>query len=264
MLTVAKNQLKVIFLSVKYNIMREMTNRTTFITNIVFMILNNSTFIIQWLILFRLKKDVGGYGITEVMTLWGFAASTFGIAHIFFRKAFELPDLIINGKLDAFLVQPKSVLLGVITSSTSTAAIGDVFYGYIILVIFNFSMKNVILFTLFTITGGIVITAFAVITGSLSFWLVRADILSDNLINVMITVSTYPDGIFKGIIRLLLYTIIPAGFTVYLPVTIMISFRLDLLLGILGFTIGIWSLAALVFYKGLKRYSSSSLMSARI
>ncbi|BCJ95973.1 hypothetical protein acsn021_35420 [Anaerocolumna cellulosilytica] len=264
MLMEARNQLKVILLSVKYNIMREMTNRTTFVTNIFFMILNNSTFIVQWLILFRLKNNVGGYAFDEVMTLWGFGASTFGIAHIFFRKAFELPDLIINGKLDAFLVQPKSVLLGVITSATSTSAIGDVIYGYIILVVFNFSIRNLCFFTLFTITGGIILTAFAVITGSLSFWLVRADILSNNLMNVMVSVSTYPDGIFKGIVRLLLYTVIPTGFAVYLPVRLMVRFRLDLLLGVLGFTAAICSLAGLIFYKGLKRYASSSLMSARI
>ncbi|MDF2485437.1 MAG: hypothetical protein K0R46_1605, partial [Herbinix sp.] len=40
MLTAAKNQLRVILLSLKYNIMREMTNRVSFLTNVLFMILN--------------------------------------------------------------------------------------------------------------------------------------------------------------------------------------------------------------------------------
>ena len=39
MLTEAKNQFKISMLSVKYAIMREMLNKTTFLTNIIFMLL---------------------------------------------------------------------------------------------------------------------------------------------------------------------------------------------------------------------------------
>src|SRR5699024_5321358 len=125
MLTEVKNQIKVMFLSVKYNIMRQMVNKVTFITNIIFIILNNAAFIIQCIILFRLKDEIGGYTIKEVILLWGIAASIFGFAHILFHKAFDLSDLIIEGKLDTFLVQPKNVFLSVITSETSISAIGD-------------------------------------------------------------------------------------------------------------------------------------------
>ena len=99
MLMEVKNQIKVMFLSVKYNIMRQMVNKVTFITNIIFMILNNAAFIIQWIILFSLKDEIGGYSIKEVILLWGIAESIFGFAHILFHKAFDLSDLIIEGKL---------------------------------------------------------------------------------------------------------------------------------------------------------------------
>ena len=56
MLTAVKNQVRVCVLSVKYNIMREMLNKVTFLTNILFMMLNNATFIVQWVILFRLDR----------------------------------------------------------------------------------------------------------------------------------------------------------------------------------------------------------------
>ena len=52
MLTAVKNQLKVNLLSVKYSLMREMLNKTTFLMNVIFMILNNACFIVQWIILF--------------------------------------------------------------------------------------------------------------------------------------------------------------------------------------------------------------------
>ena len=49
------NQLRVMMLSIKYNIMKQMTNKVTFLTNIIFMILNDATFIVQWVILFGIK-----------------------------------------------------------------------------------------------------------------------------------------------------------------------------------------------------------------
>ncbi len=83
MLTAVKNQLRVCALSVKYNMMREMLNKVTFLTNILFMVLNNATFLVQWMILFRLKEDIGGYTMDEIMLLWGLTASSYGLSHIF-------------------------------------------------------------------------------------------------------------------------------------------------------------------------------------
>lgn len=264
MLMEVKNQIKVIVLSVKYNIMRQMVNKVTFITNILFMILNNASFILQWIILFSLKNEIGGYTIKEVILLWGLAASVFGISHILFYKAFEMPDLIINGKLDSFLVQPKNVLLSVITSDTSISAIGDLIYGYICLIIYGITLKNFILFTIFSITGAIILTAFVTIVGSLCFWIVRADTLTDSLTNIMINFATYPGTIFKTGIKVILYTLIPVGIANYLPVDLMLNFDLASFIYIIGFTIAITLLAFYIFHKGLKRYSSSNLMSSRI
>jgi ABC-2 type transport system permease protein len=228
------------------------------------MILNNATFIIQWIILFRLNKNIGGYGMKEIMVLWALAASTYGLSHIFFNMAYDLPELIINGKLDSYLVQPKNVLLGVISSGTNTSAIGDLIYGYVVFVIFNFSFGGLLLFTFLSITGALILTAFAVLTGSIGFWIVKGDMISNNLQSMMIHFSTYPDGIFKGIVRLILYTAIPVGLIIYLPVRVILSFHLTYLLILIGFTAFIIFLAFYVFYKGLRRYTSSSLMSARV
>lgn len=264
MLMAVKNQCKVMLLSVKYNLMREMTNRVTFLMNVGFMVLNNATFIIQWLLLFTLKDNIGGYDLKDVMLLWGLAAGTYGITHIFFHRAYYLPDLIMNGKLDSFLVQPKNVLLSIISSGTNTSALGDILYGYVVLCIFNFSISHLLLFTYFSILGALILTAFAVITGSISFWIVRGDMLADNLNSLIINFSTYPDGIFKGVVRLLLYTLVPVGLCIYLPVKVIVHFNLLSLLLITGFTIFLILLAFFIFYQGLKRYTSSNLMSARI
>lgn len=264
MFTVVKNQLRVCLLSLKYNLIREMLNKVTFLTNIIFMMLNNAAFIIQWLILFHLKKDIGGYTLNEVMLLWGLTASCFGLSRILFAKAFALPELIISGKLDSYLVMPKNVLLGVITSATNPSAVGDFLYGLLVLGIFCFRIDRLFLFLFFTVTGTVILTAFALLMGSLTFWFVRADAFGIHMINSMISFATYPDGIFKGTARLLLYSILPVGMAVYQPVHIMMRFDLGGLLMVSGFALVIAAAAAFVFYRGLRRYSSGNLMEARM
>lgn len=264
MLTAAKNQLRVCLLSVKYNIMREMLNKVSFLTNILFMIINNATFIVQWIILFRLKDDIGGYTMREVMLLWGLAASSHGISHIMFARVFSLPDVIINGKLDAYLVLPKNVLLSVLTSASSTSAIGDVIYGLLLICVFCFSIKRFFLFLLFSLTGAIIITAFALLMGSLSFWFVRADMFGRNMVNSMISFSTYPDGIFKGATRYLFYLVIPVGMSIYQPVHIMMEFDVGKFLMVCGYTVLLTAAAVFVFYRGLRRYASGNLMEAKM
>ena len=258
------NQLRVCLLSVKYNIMREMINKVTFLTNIIFMMLNNGSFLIQWAILFRLKEDIGGYGFREVMVLWGLSASSFGLSHVLFARVFSLPELIINGKLESYLVLTKYVLLGVMTSSTRTSAIGDVAYGLIMICLSGFGIGAILLFLLFTVTGAVIITAFALLMGSLSFWFVRMEIFGNQMQNVLISFATYPDGIFKGGVKYLLYYIIPTGMMVYLPVHVITDFNPKSLLTVLGYALGLSVLAVGVFYRGLRRYSSGNLMEARL
>ena len=163
MLTEVKNQIKVSFLSIKYALLREMLNKTTFITNVIFMILNNASMIVQWIILYSLKENVGGYTFKQVLLLWGLAAGTFGVSRFFFSKAFSLSDTINSGKLDAYIVQPKNVLLSVITSEVEVSALGDILYAYIMLFIYGFTIPSFLLFTAFCIGGGIILTAVSVI-----------------------------------------------------------------------------------------------------
>ncbi|MDE6362854.1 MAG: ABC-2 family transporter protein [Lachnospiraceae bacterium] len=260
MLTAVKNQMRVCALAVKYNIMREMLNKVTFLTNILFMMFNNATFIVQWVILLRLREDVGGYTMRDVMLLWGLAASSFGLSRLLFSRVFSLPELIINGKLDAYLVQPKNVLLSVMTSATSASAIGDLAYGLLLVCIFCFSVKRLLLFLLFTVTGALIMTAFALLMGSLTFWFVRAEMFASHMVSSTISFATYPDGIFKGAARFLLYHLIPVGMAIYHPVHIMIAFDGRKLLAVLGYLVLLSAAAVFVFYRGLRRYSSSSLM----
>lgn len=264
MLMAVRNQIKVTWLSIKYAVMRELLNKVTFFSNIIFMMLNNASMIIQWIVLYSLKDNFGGYTFKQVLLLWAFAASVYGVAHFFFEKAFALADIINNGKLDVYMVQPKNILLSVITSDIKIAALGDLIYAFIIYFICGFRVDTFILFIILSITGGLILTAFSVILHSLSFWFNKTDVVADLGNTFMVNFATYPDGIFKNVTKFLLFTFVPVGIANYIPVKILTSFNLSYLLINIGFTIFIIVVAFIVFYSGLKKYASSNLMSARI
>lgn len=262
MLTEVSKNIKLMFTSFKYNLSREMTNRAGFIMQVVFMMINNATFLVQWLILFSIKDNIGGYNMEMVLILWGLTSATFGFSHIFFQNVYSIHELIINGKLDVYLTQPKNVLFNVAISATNPSAIGDLLYGYVLILIVD--PKLIFLFTIFVITGGIILTAFHAILGSLTFWIKRGDALVNSLFHLTVSTATYPEGIYKGVVKTMLYTLVPVGFMVFLPVQILNNFNLIHFGAVLLVTIILTVLAFIIFNAGLKKYSSSSLMSARI
>lgn len=264
MLTVVKNQIKVSFYSFKYSLMREMINKTTFLSNIIFMILNDATLIIQWLVLFSLVDEVGGYGMREVLIMWGFTANIYGISRLFFKSAYNLSSTINTGKLDAYLVQPKNVLISYITSSVSVSAIGDIIFGYIMLFLFGFSFSNLLIFSLLSIVGATIDVSISIIYGSLAFWLSRSDRVASTANDMIIYFSNYPEGIFSNFIKVILYSIIPVGIMIYMPVRIIAQGKtLLIIFSLISAVLFCW-LANKIFQRGLRRYSSSSLMISRI
>ena len=92
----------------------------------------------------------------------------------------------------------------------------------------------------------------------------NSDIISDSGNNLMIHFGTYPDGIFKGVVKCLLFTLVPVGIANYLPIQVIVSFDIVKFLIVIGVTIFFILLAVLIFNLGLKKYSSTNLMSARI
>ena len=85
MLTAVKGNLKIMLLSIKYNLMKCMENNVAFLTSVVMMIFNNATFIIQWLTIFAVKETIGGYTLNDVMLFWAISSGAYGLAHILFN-----------------------------------------------------------------------------------------------------------------------------------------------------------------------------------
>lgn len=263
MLTAVKGNLKIMFLSIKYNLMKCMENNVAFATSVIMMIFNNATFIVQWLTIFAFKETIGGYTLNDVMLFWAISSGAYGLTHILFNGLNRLPEYIEEGKLDAFLTMPKNPLCYVATSSTEPSAFGDLLYGYIALIIFNFSLKNILLYTILIIFGSLIYASTICIFNTLTFIFYRSSYLTDAVKEALLNSSLYPDVIFNRAIKIVFFTIIPSGFACWIPVHLLMEFELSKLIILILVTIVTISLAFILFHKGLKHYSSSNLMGSR-
>ncbi len=83
------------------------------------------------------------------------------------------------------------------------------------------------------------------------------------VIIALVSLSSYPTVIFHGIIKAVLFTLIPAGFLSYVPVQLLRAFSWPLLGGLVLFTVAITAAAIGVFQAGLRRYESGNLVLMR-
>jgi ABC-2 type transport system permease protein len=91
----------------------------------------------------------------------------------------------------------------------------------------------------------------------------NADNLAAQAINALITFGLYPVEIFPGVIRVLLYTLIPAAFVGSLPAELLAEFDWGRMATLVAFTAGILLAARCVFQWGLRRYESGNLVTVR-
>lgn len=264
MLTEVRKHFKLIFTCFKYNLIKSMDNKVAFIGQVFGMILNNAMMIVQWIILFSLKDNIGGYEFNDVLMLWGLAAIIYGIANVFFYSATKLSNLIMLGKLDAFLVQPKDTLIYASSSDMRVSALGDILFGLLVLVFVKVSLITALLYIFFAITGSIIYASVCIIYNSLSFFIGNAEDFAYSMENALVNVSTYPDGIFSDKVRWIFMTVIPVAFSVYMPMKVLTEGNFVLILIIVAFAVSIAIVAYIIFYKGLKKYNSGNLMVARI
>jgi ABC-2 type transport system permease protein len=79
----------------------------------------------------------------------------------------------------------------------------------------------------------------------------------------MITFGLYPAEIFPGVVRILLYTLIPAAFVGSVPAALLVDFSWRRLTTLIAVTAAFTFLAWGVFRWGLRRYESGNLVSVR-
>src|SRR5512136_1208775 len=156
----------------KVNFASAVEYRVAFLSQSIGMILNDGVYFLVWIIFFDRFKDIRGWQLTDMFLVFGISAGAFGLAGMLFGNAFNLGDIIINGRLDYYLSLPRPTLLHVMASRTVSSGFGDFLYGFISYFLSGqFSLGGLGRFILALLLATIVFVSFLVIIQSLAFWL---------------------------------------------------------------------------------------------
>jgi len=248
----------------RLNLNAQLEYRGAFISQVVAMFLNDAVWVVFWSLFFQRFPVLRGWTADDVITVWAIAAAGFGLAHAIYGNSLDLAGLIARGQLDAWMLYPRVLLSHLLLGRMNATAWGDALFGYAVYVAFvRPDLAHFAMFVALSLSVALLFVGFSVFTGSLSFFMGNASNLADQWRSAMISFSTYPAILFEGAVKVVLYTLIPAGFVTYLPIQALRELSLaDAALAIAG-ALGVLAAGTAAFYLGLRRYESGNLMEMR-
>lgn len=259
-----KNYLGLAAAYTRLNLNAQLEYRGAFISQVAAMFLNDGVWVVFWTLFFTRFPVLRGWNIDDLITIWAISAAGFGLAHAIYGNGLMLASLIAQGQLDVWMLYPRALLPHLLLGRMTATAWGDALFGYAVYLAFvRPDLGHLLLFVALTLSTAMLFVGFSVLGGSLSFFLGNAGGLADQWRFAMLTFSTYPAVLFDGAVKILLYTLVPAGFVSYLPVAALrdLSFA-TAALAVAG-AFAILATGVAVFYLGLRRYESGNLMEMR-
>jgi ABC-2 type transport system permease protein len=241
------------------NLKSALALRGSFLLQVTFMALNNLTYFVFWWVLFARVPTLRGYGLREVYAMFGISAGGFGLVYAVVGGVRHLGRFIDEGELDPLLVQPKPTLLYAIGLRSQPSGWGDFLSALVFLGLSGYARpSNLHLLLLALFCSAATFLGAGIAFFSLAFWLRKTEMLSRQLWELLIAFSLYPEPLFGGALRFVLFTALPVGFISYLPVRVLRSHDpLEVLAMVAGaatvLVVGAW-----LFGRGLRRYSSGS------
>ena len=248
----------------RHNLMSAMAYRGAFLLQVFGMLLNDVMLLFFWAVLFSHFPALRGWTLRDVVTLYAIVALGFGLATVVCGNSGRVAHIIASGDLDYYLALPADPLVHLLVSRTSMPSWGDALFGVIVyLVAAPERWTTLPLFLLLGVFSGLIFVAFSVIAGALAFWIGQSQDLAMQLRNALLTFGLYPVDIFPGLVRVLLYTLIPAAFVGSIPALLLAEFHWARLVGLLLVTVTLLLVARGIFSLGLRRYESGNLVTVR-
>jgi len=233
--------------------------RGAFLLQAAFMMLNNWMFFTTWWLLFQRFDEIRGYRMPDMLLLFGVSSVGYGLAMVVGGGALDLARNIGDGALDPLLAQPRSVLVRAVASRSVASGWGDVASGILMLALSGYvTLPRLPLVSLAALLVATVFLSFAVVLNSAAFWLGQVESFSTFVFHYVVVFSTYPPTLFGPATKVLLFTLLPAGLAVYLPVELVRAPSAESLVLAVGGAVAALLVAQAVFARGLRRYASGS------
>ena len=261
-----KKHIKIFKCYFQLNFASALEYRASFFSQAFGMALSNSSFIFFWWIAFeQIGGKIAGYSFEDVLFIWAVTSTGFGLSMILFANASRITQLIVTGELDTFLLQPCNILLNVLCARTNLSAYGDLLYGFVIMFIFYAGNGAAWLwFFIGVIFCGLLLTAVMLTAHTLSFFWGDASVIGSMVTEFAISFSIYPEKIYAPVIRAVMYSVIPMGIAVHMPLRLYGTFSSEIALVAFGGAVLYCALACRFFYWGLRRYESGNAIVTKL
>lgn len=232
-----------------------LADRTNFLLLFGGMVLNNGFVLLMWFLFFAGFRSVRGWRFEDMALQIGVLAISFGVAGVFAGGYRDMAAIILRGDLDAWLTQPRAVLPRVLAQESAAPGWGDILVGAVLLA-FAASLRAADLPGVLFVLGGslIVYLATGVLFASLAFWARGARSFARDMVEFVLLFGTWPGSIWSGATKLIVYTVVPAGFVVVLPVRFLRKPTVAEGLLVVAAALAYAVLALAVFRVGLRRY----------
>ena len=258
-----KTELLLILQYFKINLKTAIEYRANFIIQAGAIVLNNCMWIVFWWIFMNKFESLNGWDLNGIFQLYAVLMVSWGLASMFFGKKGYIAQSIAEGKLDFHLSLPKNVMLHLLHGKASWLGAGDFFFGLMIAILI-YPFSAVPLYSVLVLCGVVIFASIAIIAGSLAFFFKNAHETSRTMLHSMVIFGFYPLDIFHGASKIILLTLLPAGFVASVPAMLLQEFNWPWFLALIGATFTFAAIATIVFYIGLKRYESGNMMNVRV
>lgn len=236
-------------------------NKTAFWSLSFFMFVQNIIMFMIWVIYFSNFSNLRGWELSDLATLYGLAAFSFGLAFLLCGGALDLGRSIVEGELDIYLGRPRHPLIGLLFRESRAAGLGDMLTAPVLWIWFgSYSPLELGVLVILGLFSAMIILATALVINCLPFFAAQGSRMTDQLLESFIIISTYPHNGFGMAVKILLLTVVPAGFVAYLPIEAIRNFDLGQMAMLGGAAIFYMSMAVIIFNRGLRRYTSGNKM----
>ena len=213
--------------------------------------------------LFDKFSNIKGFTIYEVLLTFAIIQFGFSFCETFFRGVDQFDDLIVNGTFDRLLLRPQNILLQVFANEVSFVKASRLIQSIIILIIATINIDVVwniekIITLIFMIMSSVfVFLSIFILSAAYCFLTVKGLEVRNVFTDGGKHMAQYPIGIYKKGFLFFFTFIIPFGFVNYYPLLYILEKTNNKLLIISPLITMLYLIPSiLIFYRGIKRYSS--------
>lgn len=249
----------------KTNLLAAMEYRISFILQVVGMMVNDLLMIVLWVIFFQKFGEINGWTFRDTVMLWSITTVNFAIVMMMTRGVSELAKSITRGDLDYYLSFPVDTLWFLSVSQMSVPAMGDLFFGVILYLLYgDLSIQGILLYVFLCVVTAWIFFNFLVLTQSIAFLVGNFEEAAEQWYHMLLGFTLYPQSVFSGVLKILMFTLVPAFFIATLPVDAINHFTWEKIWWLFGFSLFTFVIAIGLFRLGLKRYESGNLISFKM